>query len=71
MDNNDNDRTRYELQAEAEELADVIRRLDAVRSMVRESWSGGASKIFLVKLENVIAEAEDAKKTIERAAGDL
>ncbi len=69
--NIDNDRTRYELQAEAEELADVIRRLDAVRSMVRESWSGDASKAFLVKLENVIAEAEDAKKTIEITVGDI
>ena len=69
--NIDNDRTRYELQAEAEELADVIRRLDAVRSMVRESWSGGASKAFLVKLENVIGEAEDTKKTIERTVEDI
>ncbi|MBR2548040.1 MAG: WXG100 family type VII secretion target [Eubacterium sp.] len=68
---NDNDRTRYELQAEAEELADVIRRLDAVRGIVRESWSGDASKTFLGRLDNVIAEAEDAKKTIDRAADNI
>lgn len=70
MDKN-SDRTRYELEVEAEELSDVIRRLDAVRGMVRESWSGDASKAFLSKLEAVIAETENAKKMIDRAAGNV
>lgn len=70
MDRKD-DKTRYELEVEAEELSDVLRRLDAVRGMVRESWSGDASKAFLSKLEAVIAETENAKKTIDRAAGNV
>ena len=65
------DKTRYELEVEAEELSDVLRRLDAVRGMVRESWSGDASKAFLNKLEAVIAETENAKKTIDRVAGNV
>ena len=70
MDRKD-DKTRYELEVEAEELSDVLRRLDAVRGMVRESWSGDASKAFLNKLEAVIAETENAKKTIDRVAGNV
>ena len=70
MDKN-SDKARYELEVEAEELSYVIRRLDAVRGMVRESWSGDAAKTFLSKLEVVIAETENAKKTIDRAAGNV
>ena len=65
------DKTRYELEVEAEELSDVLRRLDAVRGMVRESWAGDASKAFLSKLEDMIAETEDVKKMIDRAAGNI
>ena len=66
MDRKD-DKTRYELEVEAEELSDVLRRLDAVRGMVRESWAGDASKAFLSKLEDMTAEVENVKKTIDRA----
>ena len=61
----DSSKTRYELEAEAEELSDVLRRLDAVRGMVKESWAGDASKAFLSKLEDVTAEVENVKKMID------
>lgn len=60
------ERTRYELQIEAEELSEVLRRLDAVRGMINESWAGDASEAFQEKLETVIAEGEDVKDMLKR-----
>lgn len=60
------EKTRYELQIEAEELSEVLRRLDAVRGMINESWAGDASKAFQEKLKTVIAEGEDVKDMLKR-----
>lgn len=62
----DKKKTAYELSAEAAEIEDVLHRLYAARGMVDESWSGGASKHFIEKLGDVIAEIEDVKKTINK-----